>query len=236
MLMGRDVIAQAQSGTGKTATFSIGILQQVDTPSNLYKNPKNVFVAGFIGSPAMNIFKGSLENKILKFGKNSIELPEDLIRQNSALKNYNEKEVIFGFRPEHLLEPLSDSSRSLPLIKASVRAVEELGNEHEASSNALNEAEFGGVLHDQKEGVDGGGAVALTGQGAVDVGIAVDVSDETIEASEAASNATDEALGAAISTIRALHLFGDVLEDDADGPDDGLNEGSGGESANMVSD
>ena len=50
-----------------------GILQQVDTPSNLYKNPKNVFVAGFIGSPAMNIFKGSLENKILnndRWGKN----------------------------------------------------------------------------------------------------------------------------------------------------------------------
>tara|TARA_B100001057_G_scaffold248495_1_gene248725 strand:- start:102 stop:1259 length:1158 start_codon:yes stop_codon:yes gene_type:complete len=121
---------EAMTMGDRVAVLKDGILQQVDTPSNLYKNPKNVFVAGFIGSPAMNIFKGSLENKILKFGKNSIELPEDLIRQNSALKNYNEKEVIFGFRPEHLLEPLSDSSRSLPLIKASVRAVEELGNEH----------------------------------------------------------------------------------------------------------
>jgi len=121
---------EAMTMGDRVAVLKDGILQQVDTPSNLYKNPKNVFVAGFIGSPAMNIFKGNLENKILKFGKNSIELPEDLIRQNSALKNYNKKEVIFGFRPEHLLESLPNPRRSLPLIKASVRAVEELGNEH----------------------------------------------------------------------------------------------------------
>ena len=75
---------------------------------------------------------------------------------------------------------------------------EELGNEHEAAGNSLDEAEFGSVLQDEKEGVDGGGAVALTGEGTVDVRVAVEVSDETIEAVKAAAAAADDCFGASV--------------------------------------
>ena len=121
---------EAMTMGDRVAVLNKGILQQVDTPSNLYKYPKNIFVAGFIGSPAMNIFRGNLESRSLKFGKNSIELSEKVFYNCNGLGKYNNKEVIFGLRPEHFYYSNSSLKQSFPLIDASVQAVEELGNEH----------------------------------------------------------------------------------------------------------
>src|SRR6056297_169023 len=83
-----------------------GYIQQVDDPLELYNHPNNMFVAGFIGSPAMNF----MDAKLIKEGNNyyldghgefKIKVPED---KNSLIKDYADKEVVSGIRPEDLLD------------------------------------------------------------------------------------------------------------------------------------
>ncbi|MBO5408325.1 MAG: sn-glycerol-3-phosphate ABC transporter ATP-binding protein UgpC [Clostridia bacterium] len=81
-----------------------GIIQQVDTPQNLYDKPVNMFVAGFMGSPQMNLVGATLTSNgdglYLEFGSNKIKLPESKI--NDAVKEHVGKEVVFGIRPEDI--------------------------------------------------------------------------------------------------------------------------------------
>ena len=80
-----------------------GIIQQFDTPQNLYNHPKNIFVAGFIGSPQMNFIDSVIKKKnnsyYAEFLDYSIKLPE---RMYKNLKNYENKEIILGIRPENI--------------------------------------------------------------------------------------------------------------------------------------
>ena len=80
-----------------------GIIQQVDTPMNLYSEPCNVFVAGFIGSPQMNFINATLSLKNdeiwATFGENTIKIPEG---KSAPLKDYIGKEVVIGVRPEDI--------------------------------------------------------------------------------------------------------------------------------------
>ncbi|MBQ3573091.1 MAG: sn-glycerol-3-phosphate ABC transporter ATP-binding protein UgpC [Clostridia bacterium] len=82
-----------------------GIIQQVDSPTNLYSYPNNVFVAGFIGSPQMNFLDVVVECKpegtYIKNGNFSIKLPDGKGKAE-ALQAYNGKEVIMGIRPENI--------------------------------------------------------------------------------------------------------------------------------------
>ena len=82
-----------------------GIVQQIDTPSNLYNQPVNQFVAGFIGSPQMNFFPATLTKKSdglwAVFGKEAIKIPDG--KANKAeLAPYIGKEVVLGIRPEEI--------------------------------------------------------------------------------------------------------------------------------------
>ncbi len=81
-----------------------GIIQQVDTPQNLYDTPVNMFVAGFMGSPQMNLTTASLtqsgDNYYLEFDGRTIKLPESKI--NDEVKVHVGKEVVFGIRPEDI--------------------------------------------------------------------------------------------------------------------------------------
>jgi len=101
-----------------------GIIQQIDTPLNLYNYPNNLFVAGFIGSPAMNFFKGELyKNGQLKFINESFEL--SLNKSTEALlKSYNSHRIILGIRPEHLELSIEDTE-----FKATVELIEPMGSE-----------------------------------------------------------------------------------------------------------
>jgi len=80
-----------------------GVIQQFDTPQMLYNHPKNMFVAGFIGSPQMNfiecLIKKNSENYYANFTYYSIKLPN---KMNDYLKMYENKNVILGIRPEDL--------------------------------------------------------------------------------------------------------------------------------------
>lgn len=70
-----------------------GIIQQVDTPENIYNNPANTFVAGFVGSPQMNFIDAETENNIIKFA--GIEITTN--------KTFSSKNIILGIRPEKMI-------------------------------------------------------------------------------------------------------------------------------------
>ena len=89
------------------ALMKDGVLQQVDTPSNIYGRPANTFVASFIGSPAMNLYHAGLGEKgadgaSLKLGSRSLHVPEDVFRQRPELARHAGGEVIVGIRPEDM--------------------------------------------------------------------------------------------------------------------------------------
>jgi len=89
------------------AIMNHGVIQQYDTPENIYNKPNNTFVADFIGSPSMNLISGQL----VKNGNNTSFIPKDSNQSNNiSIKNYNfikpldesSKDVYFGIRPEHI--------------------------------------------------------------------------------------------------------------------------------------
>ncbi len=100
-----------------------GIVQQVDTPANLYSTPCNMFVAGFIGSPQMNFLEVTVECKAdgtyLTKGNFSVKLPDGK-GKSDALKAYDGKEVIMGIRPENL----DDSEAAISALADSVAEVD----------------------------------------------------------------------------------------------------------------
>ncbi len=100
----------------RIAVLKDGLLQQVGTPRDLYANPKNVFVAGFIGSPAMNLFTADLVEGGLKFGTAIAAL------DRATLGATNNTKVTIGVRPEDV--KVSTSGEGL---KVEVDLVEELG-------------------------------------------------------------------------------------------------------------
>ena len=96
---------EAMSLGTKIAIMNHGVIQQNDTPENIYNKPNNTFVADFIGSPSMNLIKGKLKqsSNIISFvavGSN-LEIPIDNYNFK-ANDNLNNKEVFFGIRPEHI--------------------------------------------------------------------------------------------------------------------------------------
>ncbi|MDP8956379.1 MAG: sn-glycerol-3-phosphate ABC transporter ATP-binding protein UgpC [Actinomycetota bacterium] len=97
---------EAMTMGDRVAVMRKGMLQQVDTPQSLYDHPANLFVAGFIGSPAMNMVEAelSVENGAMfaKFAGFRLRLEDKLISARPALKGYDGKEVVLGIRPEDM--------------------------------------------------------------------------------------------------------------------------------------
>ena len=83
----------------RVAVMRAGILQQVAAPRELYDDPKNLFVAGFIGSPAMNFFSATLENDSVRAGMGDIPLADEL-RSRLQAHGGDDRRVIVGVRPE----------------------------------------------------------------------------------------------------------------------------------------
>ena len=110
-----------------------GIAQQVDTPKNLYDNPVNLFVAGFMGSPQMNFIDAQVTQSgsdiLLLFGSNSVRVPDSKAR---ALidGNYIDRTVVMGIRPEDIHdEQVFVDSRPDSVIDVTIRLYEMLGAE-----------------------------------------------------------------------------------------------------------
>jgi multiple sugar transport system ATP-binding protein len=97
---------EAMTMGDRVAVIRKGMLQQVDTPQYLYDHPQNLFVAGFIGSPAMNMVEASLARPngtaTVEFGGIRLAIPDDVFGTRPELKNYEGKQVILGIRPEDM--------------------------------------------------------------------------------------------------------------------------------------
>src|SRR5436190_7190988 len=82
-----------------------GLLQQQGPPELLYDEPANLFVAEFIGSPAMNLFRGRLDGDSVVLGEQRLALPQRLLDARRGLAAHRGREIAVGIRPEHLVDP-----------------------------------------------------------------------------------------------------------------------------------
>jgi multiple sugar transport system ATP-binding protein len=115
----------------RVAVMRSGVLQQVGPPSELYGNPKNLFVAGFIGSPAMNFMPGTVQGDTLKLPMGEVRVDDDA-RQRLGAGDGGGHSVIVGIRPESFEDAslLSGDTRDRgATFKAKVDLVESLGAE-----------------------------------------------------------------------------------------------------------
>ncbi len=125
-----DQVEAMTMGT-RIAVMNFGILQQIDTPQNLYDHPANIFVAGFIGSPAMNLLDATLvkqDSKLLVDGGSfRLEVPES---RKAPLMPYAGKPVKFGIRPEDIHDRNYAPVGITPApLRAKVDVTELMGNE-----------------------------------------------------------------------------------------------------------
>jgi multiple sugar transport system ATP-binding protein len=97
---------EAMTMGDRVAVIRKGVLQQVDAPQFLYDHPNNLFVAGFIGSPAMNMVEGDLVRSngslAVEFGGFSLQIPDQVFAERPAVKAYEGKPIVVGIRPEDM--------------------------------------------------------------------------------------------------------------------------------------
>jgi multiple sugar transport system ATP-binding protein len=114
----------------RVAVMRAGVIQQVDSPGNLYEDPHNLFVAGFIGSPSMNFLPGRLEGDIVRTPFGDATLPDKLRSQLQREPGKGARDAIIGVRPEHFEDAavegeLQDRMR----FRTKVDVVESMGSE-----------------------------------------------------------------------------------------------------------
>jgi multiple sugar transport system ATP-binding protein len=97
---------EAMTMGDRVAVIRKGMLQQVDNPQRLYERPRNIFVAGFIGSPAMNLLEASLARSngglVVHLGDLRLPVPAEVIAERPALAGYDGRKVVVGIRPEDM--------------------------------------------------------------------------------------------------------------------------------------
>ena len=133
---------EAMTMGDRVAVLKDGILQQVDTPRRMYDHPDNVFVAGFIGSPAMNLLTVPVEGSSVKFGDGNIDVPRETVEKAGE----GGRQVTIGVRPEDM--SLVGEGEGL---KTTVNLVEELG----ADAYVYGTADVNGQQLDVIARVDG---------------------------------------------------------------------------------
>ncbi|MDP2776154.1 MAG: sn-glycerol-3-phosphate ABC transporter ATP-binding protein UgpC [Anaerolineales bacterium] len=122
---------EAMTMASRIAVINKGNLLQLDTPQNLYDYPNDLFVAGFIGSPAMNFFPAKLvksgEKTIVDTGNFQVQIPEALA---ASYKSMEGRSIVFGIRPENIHDPeFAPSNIHGEKVSAKVDVTELMGNE-----------------------------------------------------------------------------------------------------------
>ena len=125
---------EAMTMGDRVAVLRKGELQQVDGPQALYDHPKNLFVAGFIGSPAMNLFEANLEpdgeGLAVSFGGYRLALPPEVLAARPALRGYEGRKIALGIRPEEMEDAsLVSDAPADRRITAVVELIEALGSD-----------------------------------------------------------------------------------------------------------
>jgi multiple sugar transport system ATP-binding protein len=128
---------EAMTLGSRVAVMQGGVLQQIAPPQELYRSPANLFVAGFIGSPPMNLIDARLERggdgaagPQVTFGGHRLGIPAHVLAERPGLDRYVGQEIVLGIRPEHLSDAtlLRDADEAA-VIELPVRLREELGSD-----------------------------------------------------------------------------------------------------------
>ena len=149
---------EAMTMGDRVAVLRSGELQQIDTPTNVYDRPVNLFVAGFMGSPPMNLARATIEADrggiTVRLGSLAIPVPDEVARERK-LEEWAGREVIAGIRPEDLEGPREDGTLVGSVkIEATIDRVEALGSNllgfftvdaEPATSKGIVEATGGGL-------------------------------------------------------------------------------------------
>jgi multiple sugar transport system ATP-binding protein len=124
---------EAMTMGDRVAVMKDGRLQQVDLPQVLYDRPANAFVAGFIGSPAMNLLQGRLTGSggaaSVALGESVLPLPRSLLARRPGLAGYVDQDVVVGIRPEDMEDAALVPSANGASLPVQVTLAEPLGAE-----------------------------------------------------------------------------------------------------------
>jgi len=125
---------EAMTMGDRVAVMKKGHLQQVDSPQALYDRPENLFVAGFIGSPAMNLVEAEIDRQEgrlgVRFGSTHLELDPALLDRCPGIERYEGRRVVLGIRPEHIQhERYAGIEPQGRQLRATIDLAESLGSE-----------------------------------------------------------------------------------------------------------
>src|SRR5438105_421322 len=125
--------SEAMTLGDRVCVLRAGLLQQVDRPQVLYDRPANLFVAGFIGSPAMNLVEAELIERnggvVIDFGPHELSVPDDVAAERPELRRYLGKSVALGIRPEDLADARGREAAAGRELEVTVDIKEDMGHE-----------------------------------------------------------------------------------------------------------
>ncbi len=148
---------EAMTMADRLVVMKDGMIQQAGSPKNVYEEPENIFVGGFIGSPAMNFFKGTLNNGHFRMGDVSFPIREE---KQKELREYDGKAIILGFRPEDIYEKSESAASPAASLFVKIEVAELLGPETIATCS-LNGQNFA-VRLDSRNNFQQGDSLVLT--------------------------------------------------------------------------
>ncbi len=125
---------EAMTLADRIVVLKEGVIQQIADPITLYNEPANVFVAGFIGSPAMNFLTAKIskkDNNLAIVGNGfEIDIPHEVVNKFETISNYIGKEIVLGIRPENIIDPQINPAEDYNnLLTAEVDVIEPMGSE-----------------------------------------------------------------------------------------------------------
>jgi multiple sugar transport system ATP-binding protein len=124
---------EAMTMGDRVSVMRKGVLQQVAGPEELYERPRNMFVAGFIGSPAMNMLEATVQRAgdaiTVVVGDASLELAAQTLAAHRALASYDGRSIVLGIRPEGLQDPALNGDDGRPRLRGQAVLREALGPE-----------------------------------------------------------------------------------------------------------
>jgi multiple sugar transport system ATP-binding protein len=179
---------EAMTMGDRVAVLRDGALQQFAAPQELYERPTNLFVASFIGSPAMNLYEatisGPADRLVLSLGSQQLVLPADVGQGNPSLLANQGGRIVVGIRPECLTVPFpAGEAEAVPdrTLSARTELVEALGNEtlvHFSTDARMVRNRGGAFTADEDASGEIAGASATEGVARVDPRVRVDAGDQ----------------------------------------------------------
>ncbi len=147
----------------RVAVMRAGLIQQVGSPMELYNEPVNLFVAGFVGSPAMNFMPATVEGDTVKLPFGDVTLPSEL---HDAVRDHHGKQLIAGIRPEHFEDAalVGDALDRGTTFTANIEVLESMGAELYAHFTVASDATIESQELRELAEDAGGGEVPMAGE------------------------------------------------------------------------